>query len=283
MRFDLVEMDHSFCICREGEPDKLVQTETGSDFCLPTFALAKAIRQEMNGAHGEPDLQQELAKESEKKRSKNAPWLYSRYVGGALTGLALRAIELTEHQRQALCDELAGYALTDQARFRADRADGRLADLWQRQEDAWKPIVDYASEQLGVSFTPLEGVMPPPDGGHIDAAAQRLGAWDVFCLMGSEVIARISGSFALTLAYVEGRIDSEIATRLSFLEEEWQREAWAASSKGSGESGDFGDFGAEANFKARQAAFQSACDFMEALYPVRPQSSVRFVLCPGPG
>ncbi|MEO0786272.1 MAG: ATP12 family chaperone protein, partial [Pseudomonadota bacterium] len=72
-----------------------------------------------------------------------------------VTRLANVAIDRTPGTREALASEVAKYCETDLT----CHLDGNASDLRARQDQAWRPVRDWAGQALGVMLVPVEGIL----------------------------------------------------------------------------------------------------------------------------
>ena len=140
-----------------------------------------------------------------------------------LTRLAATALDRIAPDPGAAIQEIAGYAATDLLCHRADAP----ADLRQRQDAVWQPVLDWAARRYGVALQVVESMMPakqPP--AALAALRSAVAALDHFTLAGLHGATTASGSLLLGLALAEGQIDFDRLWATADLDEAWQREKW---------------------------------------------------------
>ncbi len=173
-----------------------------ADLALPTRALAEAIAEEWVG-QGEEIVPTSMP----------------------LTKLANTAIDRVPGQRDAVIDQLLGYARHDHLAYRAERP----AVLVRRQSAAWDPLLDWAEAQFGARLVVTHGishVTQPED--VIEALRRALEAQPEFALPPLHVAASITGSLILALALAHERLSAEEAFILSQFDEAFQAEKWGS-------------------------------------------------------
>lgn len=141
-----------------------------------------------------------------------------------LTGLANAVIDRVAPDRCAFGAGLAAYGETELLCYRAT---GDQADLAERQEHLWGPVLAWAQARYDIGFTLVSGVMHQPQPAQTLARLREavLGqtAWALAAL---SPIITITGSCVLGLAVAEGHLDGEAAFDLAHLDELWQAEQW---------------------------------------------------------
>ena len=186
-----------------------VRTPAGAPLALPTAALAEAIAAEW-AAQGE-----EL-----------------RPRAMAMMSLAATAIDRTAPRAAEVAAEIARYGETDLLCYR-DAGGGELA---RRQNAAWQPVLDWLAATHGARLRPVAGVMPArQEAGALAALRRVVGALDAFRLTALHAAATASGSVALALALLGGRLDAAQAWRCARIDELWQAERWGEDSEALGQ------------------------------------------------
>jgi chaperone required for assembly of F1-ATPase len=207
-----IPLDGGFGVALDAKP---IKTPLKAPLVVPSEGLAGAIAGEWNAQR------ESVAREALR-----------------LTRLACTALDRATRQRDALLDELAGYAETDLLCYRAERP----ASLVERQAAAWDPLLAWAAEAHGAALAVTRGVTPVEQPAkavaRLRAAADAL---DVFRLTALHLATGASGSLVLALALVAGRLDADAAFLASQIDESFQIEQW----------------GADAEFEARRAAFRA--------------------------
>jgi len=181
---------------------KVVKTPARNALLLTTQALADAIAAEWNA-------------QDTKIKPDTMP----------LMQIASTAIDRVAPDRARIIAETAGYAATDLVCYRADGP----AELVTRQAAAWDPLIDWLRERYDVSLQTVSGVMAIPQSDQALAALTRaVAAQDNLRLTALAVITGASGSLAIGLAVLEGRIGPEAAAEAAQLDELFQAERWGS-------------------------------------------------------
>ncbi len=179
---------------------RAVRTPARLNFELPTQALAEAVAAEW-------------ADQAEKVEPESMPMMR----------LASTAIDRVAPQRQAVIDEIAGYARTDLLCYRAESPESLVA----RQSALWQPLLDWAALELDAALAVTSGVIPIDQPGDAVAALRRaVASHDEFALAGLHGLTTSTGSLVVALSVRNGAIAVDDACAASFLDEEWQAEIW---------------------------------------------------------
>jgi chaperone required for assembly of F1-ATPase len=179
---------------------KVVKTPARNPLILPTQALAEAVAAEW-------------AAQDVKVKPDTMP----------LMQLASTAIDRVAPDRLRIVAETAGYAATDLVCYRTEAP----AELVARQAAAWDPLIDWLRERYDVSLQVAAGVMAIPQSDQALAALTRaVAALDDFRLTALGVMTGASGSLAVALAVLEGRISPEAGAAAAQLDELFQAERW---------------------------------------------------------
>jgi chaperone required for assembly of F1-ATPase len=140
-----------------------------------------------------------------------------------LTQLANTALDRVAEARGPMTDELTRYAGSDLLCYRATEP----SSLVERQGAAWDPVLAWLAERHGATLTVTAGLMPvaqPPEAlAAVRAVLEALDAWRFTVVQGATAI---SGSMALALALVDGRLTAAEAMTLATLDEAHQMEVW---------------------------------------------------------
>ncbi len=167
---------------------------------LPTREAAAAIAQEWSEAGDEIDLQ--LMR---------------------LTRLANSAIDRVASDRISVLNDMMRYAETDLVCYRCDSP----AELRQRQDHAWSPLVEWIYRRYGVELQVVTGILPraqlPETLRRMEAVVDGYGD---FSLTGLHAAATASGSMVIALALAGGELDAATAWGAALVDELWQVEAW---------------------------------------------------------
>jgi chaperone required for assembly of F1-ATPase len=179
---------------------RAIRTPARLDFELPTQSLAYAVAEEW-------------AAQAEKVEPESMPMMR----------LASTAIDRIAPQRDAVVDEIAGFARSDLLCYRADSPEGLVA----RQAAIWQPLLDWAALELDAALVVTSGIMPIDQPSDAVAALRRVvAAHDDFALAGLHGLTSSTGSLVVALAVRNCRIAADEACAASFLDEEWQAEIW---------------------------------------------------------
>jgi len=179
---------------------RAIKTPAKATLSLPSEALASAIADEWNGQGETLDLH-----------------------GMTLTRLANVALDRTPETRAELAEELSRYAATDVTCYLADAPQA----LQARQEAAWRPIREWAGQELDVVLVPVVGLMasPQPEA-SLEQVRQHALALDDFNLTALAWACSLFGSALLAFAVQRGRLSGANALSASCVDEDWQIEQW---------------------------------------------------------
>ena len=177
-----------------------VRTPAGRPLALPSRALAAAVADEWAG-QGE--------------RVEPRTMTMMTLSATALDRVAPRAGEVAA--------EIARYGETDLLCYR-DAAGGELA---QRQNAAWQPVLDWLAATHGAKLRAVAGVMPASqETGALEALRRAVDAHEPFRLTALHTAVAATGSAALGMALLGGRLNACQAWRCARLDDEWQAERW---------------------------------------------------------
>lgn len=164
-----------------------------------------------------------------------------------LTRATNTAIEQLPPRFDEVAAMLSGYGKTDLLSYRAD-APAELAAL---QAAGWDPILDWLDQRFGVRLGVTAGVIAVPQN---EAGMQKLQAevagLDSYSLTSLHDLVTLTGSLALGLAVLHGRIPADEAARLARIDEDYQLERWGSDAE------------AEAAASSRTAAIINAERFL---------------------
>ena len=179
---------------------RTIKTPARAALCLPTQRLARSVAAEWEAQGDRIDL-----------------------LSMHLTRLANVAIDRTPELREEMADELARYCETDLICHIAEGPE----ELAEREEAYWRPVRDWAGQELGILLVPVEGVLasPQPDA-SLEAAREVALAMDDFRLTGTLFGCGLYGSALLALAVAEEQLSAEDAFEVSRVDEAWQNEQW---------------------------------------------------------
>ena len=140
-----------------------------------------------------------------------------------LMQLAATAIDRIAPQPEHAIKEIVGYAATDLVCYRAERP----ADLVERQNTCWQPLVDWVTLRFDAPLRVTTGVVPKAQpSAAITAIRAAVESLDPFRLTALHSITTSCGSVVIGLAMLERHLDVEGAWQASQLDETYQIEAW---------------------------------------------------------
>ena len=193
----LAAADRGFVVTLDHKP---VRTPARSELVVPYISLGEAIAAEWAG-QGETVEPATLQ----------------------LTRLANTAIDLVALKRDQVADEVAGYGATDLLCYRADGPE----DLAQRQDEAWRPLLDWLEARYGVSLAVTRSIRPQTQKPEaLDAIRTAVEAYGDFPLAGLHAATAATGSVVIGLAVGEGCLSGAAAFDASQLDETYQIEQW---------------------------------------------------------
>jgi len=145
------------------------------------------------------------------------------------TRLVNTAIDGVASEADAVAEDILRFASSDLLCYRADSPEGLVA----RQNEAWDPILDWASAMLGARFLLAEGVIhvtqPPASIAalriHLDQRREPVR------LAALHLMTSLTGSALLALAVDAEEITAEEAWRAAHVDEDWQIEHWGQDSE----------------------------------------------------
>lgn len=191
--------------------DRPAKTPGGKDLIAPTHALAAQIAREWDLAGERIDFQ-----------------------GMPLTRLASTVIDLAETDRGQWAAEIMNFAKSDLLCYRAEAP----AALAQRQEQVWRPYLDWARTDLGARFDVTTGVVAIEQaGGVINAVKRRVEAFDDWTLLGARRATELAGSAILGLALHAGSFEAADIFEASRVDERFQAEKWGVDNEAAGREG----------------------------------------------
>lgn len=176
------------------------RTPAGKPLALPTRGLADMVAAEWAG-QGEHIVMAEMV----------------------ATRLAYTALDRVSQARAEVAQEVARYAGSDALCYRAEEP----VALVERQARSWRPLLDWARDELGVELHAVEGIIHRPQPPQsVSRTAELAEQPDDFGLAGLAHATALFGSAVLALAVQRGRVTAEEAFALSRLEETFQEERW---------------------------------------------------------
>ena len=181
---------------------RAIKTPAKAQFFVPTRALAEKIAEEWN-------LQSEMMDLLKMP--------YTRMTNSAIDKVRTQFDEVVEH--------LASYAQTDHLCYRADGPEG----LVSRQNAAWNPLLDWASECLNARLNTGTGIL------HVNQPSEsvsnlrdRISTMSPFDLAAVHDLITISGSFVAALAVIYDYKSAENIWEICRIDEIWQIEQWGS-------------------------------------------------------
>jgi chaperone required for assembly of F1-ATPase len=184
-------------VALDGKP---MRSPAGKPFLLPTASLAEAIAAEWRA-------------QGERVKPATMP----------LMQLAATAIDRVADEPGATVRTVAGFAATDLVCYRAESP----RSLFERQEQLWQPLVDWARLHYDAPLIVVTGVMPRPQPQEaLRALEAAVAALDPFRLTALASATGAAGSIVLGLALLEGRLSAAEVHDLSLLDEIYQIERW---------------------------------------------------------
>jgi chaperone required for assembly of F1-ATPase len=176
------------------------RTPAGAHLSVPTEALAQMLAAEWDAQDA-----------------------YIRLSDMPATRLAFTAIDRVGEAREAVCAEVARYLGSDLLCYFADYPRA----LAERQHQAWGPVLDWASDALGLHLARTAGIVQVQQPAQSLLRAARLAeALDDFALAGLAHATALLGSSVLAFALHHRRVDGQAAFALSQLDEAFQAEQW---------------------------------------------------------
>ena len=140
----------------------------------------------------------------------------TRIVNSAIDGVAPR--------REAVIEDMAGYAGSDLVCYRA----GEPERLVRLEGEVWDPILAWAKEALGARFILSQGVMhvAQPERA-LEAVRRRLEAeTSAFRIAALHVMTTLTGSVLIALAHADGALTLEEAWATAHVDERFQESLW---------------------------------------------------------
>lgn len=164
-----------------------------------------------------------------------------------LRDLADLALDRVAADRAGAIARLLAYAGTDTLCYRADPDE----PLYQRQLEAWEPLVAACEAACGIGFERVSGIVHRPQpAAALDALEAELAAKDDFALAALLTHASLAASLVAALAVEANPQEAQAIFTAANLEEDWQAGQWGRDEEA-------------ANVRAaRAAAFAVAADFI---------------------
>jgi chaperone required for assembly of F1-ATPase len=140
-----------------------------------------------------------------------------------LTKLANSTIDGVMSRMDDVRAEMAAYAGNDLLCYRAERPER----LVQEQHARWDPLLIWVTEQFGARLHTGKGVMPVRQADDCVSKLQAaVDALDAYELAAGHVITTLTGSAALALAFIHGRLSAEEAWSAAHVDEDFQIQQW---------------------------------------------------------
>ncbi|WP_022682857.1 ATP12 family chaperone protein [Sphingobium bisphenolivorans] len=218
----IVAGDAGYEVQLDGRP---IRTPARAALVLPNARLAEAIADEW-GAQGDV------------VDPRSMPF----------TGLANGAIDQIVPNRESFAASIARYGESDLLCYRAEGP----AELIEREESAWNPLLEWAMRRYDVTFHVTHGIIPVEQPAHtLEQLGAVVAALDPFTLAGLSTLVTLSGSLICGLAIIEGGHDADAIWAASEIDEAWEVEQWGEDAE------------AAARSARRRAEFATACTFCE--------------------
>lgn len=139
------------------------------------------------------------------------------------TRSANAAIDRVTFAMDEVVEMLAAYGDSDLLCYRAEHPE----ELVARQNAAWDPILDWASDTFRARLEPRTGVMhAPQDADALDALRLEVARFTPFELAAFHDLVTLTGSLVLALATTRSTHPSEEIWALSRVDEDFQIEQW---------------------------------------------------------
>ena len=184
---------------------RVVRTPAGRRMVLPTEALAQLVADEWGVQKDAIDFQTMPA-----------------------TRLARAGLDALPAARAEFVRRVAGYAVDDLLHYFAEGP----AELVRRQEASWGPVLDWARDDLGLTFCRTSGIahvnQPPETLASVETMALAL---TDFPLIGLAAAAPLFGSAILAIAVLKGRLSGEEALAASRIDEDFQADTWGCDAE----------------------------------------------------
>jgi chaperone required for assembly of F1-ATPase len=186
-----------FAVNLDGKP---LRTPAKAPLDVPSRALAEAIAAEWRSQGAEVKLA-ELP----------------------LTRLTSSALDLVAMRRAEVVAEVAKYAGTDLVCYRAQHPPA----LTRRQQEAWQPLIDWATLRYDAPLEVTHGVVPIAQSvATLRAFAAAVESYPMLELAALHLATSACGSLVVALALIEGRLDVDGAFDAAQLDESFEIEQW---------------------------------------------------------
>lgn len=142
--------------------------------------------------------------------------------------LASTAIDRTPVVRQEMAREVARYGGTDLLCYFAESPTELIAE----EKAAWEPWLEWARGELGVSLTPVSGIIHQPQPAEALERLENLAAADDdFLLSGLGFATPLFGSAILAMAVRHGKLGGVQAFEISRVDEAFQERLWGVDAE----------------------------------------------------
>jgi chaperone required for assembly of F1-ATPase len=178
----------------------IIKTPAGSDFIVPTPALAEAIAREWHA-------------QDAKLNPRPMP----------VTQLAATAIDIIAKDRGEIINQVMAYAENELLCHHAEHP----PELVARQQEIWLPVLDWCRQRFDAPLRVGIGVMPVAQAPETLLVLRRaVESYDNFRLAGFRSAVEISGSFVLGLAMIEKHLTLQQVFAATELDELFQIQKW---------------------------------------------------------
>lgn len=201
---DVAPTEDGFTVLLDG---RNVKTPAKALLVVPTEALARKIAAEWDAQEKEIDP-----------------------TGMPYTRTANSALDKVMPQHAEVAEMIAAYGDSDLLCYRADHP----AELIDRQQAEWDPMLNWAADTLGARLSPRTGVIhAPQDDEALAALAEKVTALSAFELAAFHDLVSLSGSLVLGFAAFLDAAPAERIWEISRLDETWQEEQWGPDEEAS--------------------------------------------------
>lgn len=139
------------------------------------------------------------------------------------TGLANAAIDMVAKDRDYFINAIIAFAEADNLLYRAESD----TPFYQRQQEKWQPIVDWAQQEFDVVFTNVEGInFVPQDEKTLAILRGFIAKYNHFTLAALQNLCGLSASLIAILSVVYQKFSPDDIWDIIHLEELWQEEQW---------------------------------------------------------
>ncbi len=144
-----------------------------------------------------------------------------------LTRIVNVAIDRVSSDMTAVRADIVKHAGSDLICYRAEAP----AELVERQNALWEPLVAWAAERLGARLRLAEGIIHvAQDDAALSAIARALEAHEALQLAALHTATTLTGSAIIALAVGKGHLTPEAAWEAAHVDEDWQMSQWGKDS-----------------------------------------------------